>query len=108
MVTSKSTLEIIREIIKKHYARLTVSILGRSELTAEELKILEDAGYDTKNKDSLLSLVYNHSFINHPPDSGSPTSISEMKSQQSVHKRELKRQDEAIHPKASPRCGHKD
>lgn len=84
MVTSKATIEEIRQIIQKHYARLVVSVLGRDALTEKELKELEAQGVDTKNQDSLMSLVYYHNFINHPIDEISPTSVEDMKSQQSV------------------------
>lgn len=84
MVTKKATIEKIREIIGKHYARLAVSVLGRDALSEKELKELEAQGIDTSNKDSLLSLVYNHNFINHPVDDISPKSVEDMKSQQSV------------------------
>lgn len=84
MVTSKATIEKIREIIGKHYARLVVSVLGRDSLTPKELKELEDEGVDTSNVDSLMSLVYNHNFINHPIDEVSPSNVEDMKAQQAV------------------------
>jgi hypothetical protein len=84
MVTSKSTIEIIRKIIQKHYSRLVVSVLGRDALTESELKELEAQGIDTTNPDSLMSLVYYHNFINHPIDEVTPTSVEDMKAQQSV------------------------
>lgn len=84
MVTSKETMEKIREIIQKHYSRLVVSVLGRDALTEKERKELEAQGVDTTNQDSLMSLVYYHNFINHPIDSMSPTSVEDMKGQQSV------------------------
>lgn len=84
MVTSKETILKIREIINKHYNRLVLSTLGFNQLSEKELKELEDAGYDVSNKDSLLSIAYNHNFINTPIDDISPKSVGEMKSQQSV------------------------
>lgn len=84
MVTSKTTIELIREIVQKHYSRLVVSVLGREALSAKELKELEDAGLDTSNQDSLMSLIYNHNFINHPIDEISPTTVEGMKTQQAV------------------------
>jgi hypothetical protein len=84
MVTSKDTIDIIRKIIQKHYARLVVSVLGRDQLTPDQKKQLEESGYDTSNPDSLLSMVYYHNFINHPVDEQSPKNIQDMKSQQSV------------------------
>ena len=84
MVTSKKTLEKIREIIERHYANLTLSLLGRSVFTEEELEALKRQGVDTSNEQSLLSLVYFHNFINHPVDKQSPATIQEMKDQQQV------------------------
>lgn len=84
MVTSKETMEKIREIIQKHYSRLVVSVLGQNALTDKEKKELESQGIDISNMDSLMSLVYNHNFINHPIDELSPTSVEDMKGQQSV------------------------
>jgi hypothetical protein len=84
MVTKRETIEKIREIIQRHYSRLVVSVLGQDVLSEKEIKELEAMGVDTSNKDSLLTLVYNHNFINHPIDPISPKSVEEMKSQQSV------------------------
>lgn len=84
MVTNKETLDLIKRIIEKHYTRLVISVLGKPGLTKEEIKTLEDAGYDTSNDDSLMSLVYYHNFINHPIDKESPKTIPEMEAQQSV------------------------
>jgi len=83
MVISKETIEKIREIIDKHYNRLTISILGRSVFTPNELRDMEAAGIDTSNKDSLLSMVYYHNFINNPLGREAPTSVEDMKIQQS-------------------------
>lgn len=93
MVTNKETIEKIREIISKHYSRLVVSVLGRDALSQKELKELESLGVDTSNQDSLMSLVYYHNFINHPIDEISPSSVEDMKAQQSVQG--LKPQGEA-------------
>jgi hypothetical protein len=84
MVTGRSTIELVREIIRKHYSRLVVSVLGRDMLTPDELKQLEAAGIDTSNNDSLMSLVYYHNFINHPIDEHTPTSADEARAQQTV------------------------
>jgi hypothetical protein len=84
MVTSKATIERIREIVQKHYSRLVVSVLGRDALSEKELKELQSLGVDTSNEDSLMSLVYYHNFINHPIDEVSPTSVEDMKAQQGV------------------------
>jgi hypothetical protein len=84
MVTDKATLEKIKEIIQKHYKRLTISVLGRDSLTKKELAELGELGIDTSNKDSLLAMIYYHNFINHPIDEIAPTSVEDMKAQQSV------------------------
>lgn len=84
MVTDKDTLEKIRKIIDKHYKRLTVSVLGRSAFTANELRELESQGVDIDNPDSFIELVYNHNFLNPALESDKPTSVEDMKSQQSM------------------------
>lgn len=84
MVTDKGTIEKIRKIIAKHYNRLIVSVLGSQSLSEKELKELSDTGYDISNKDSLLSYIYHHSFINHPVDTNAPKSVGEMKNQQKL------------------------
>lgn len=84
MVISQKTIEKIRQIINKHYNRLIISVLGNDLLSQQELNELKNAGYDISNKDSLLSLAYHHNFINAPIDKISPTSVGDMKSQQSV------------------------
>ncbi len=84
MVTNKDTISKIRKIIAKHYNRLVVSVLGGPSLSDKDLKELTDAGYDVSNKDSLLSYVYHHSFINHPVDLDSPKSVGEMRNQQKL------------------------
>jgi len=84
MVTKKATIEEIRSIIQKHYSRLIISVLGRDALTPKELEELEAQGIDVSNQDSLMSLVYNHNFINHPVQPTDPKSVEDMKAQQSV------------------------
>lgn len=84
MVTSKSTLDAIKRIIEKHYSTLTLSVLGKEVFTKEELAKLEQQGVDISNTASLLSLVYNHNFINHPVDKDTPKTVSQMESQQSI------------------------
>lgn len=83
MVISKETMEKIREIIDKHYNRLTISVLGRAAFSAKELKQMEAAGIYTSNKDSLLAMCYYHNFINNPLGRNAPTSVEDMKAQQS-------------------------
>lgn len=84
MVTKKATIEKIREIIQKHYSRLVISVLGQDALSPKELKELKAQGIDVSNPDSLMTLVYNHNFINHPVDEIAPKSVEDMLGQQSV------------------------
>lgn len=83
MVVSRETLAKIRAIIDKHYARLTISTLGRGVFSQDELKRMQAAGIDTSNKESLLAMVYFHNFINNPVTKASPSSVEDMKAQQS-------------------------
>lgn len=84
MVTSKATLEKIREIINKHYNRLIVSVLGSKALNLEQLKQLQQLGYDVTNSNSLMEIIYNHNFINPVGKPGAPTSLPDMQAQQKV------------------------
>jgi len=83
MVVSKETIEKVREIIDKHYARLVISVLGKSVFSAKELREMQAAGIDMSNKDSLLSMVYFHNFINNPLSRQAPSSVEDMQAQQS-------------------------
>lgn len=83
MVVSKSTLQKIREIIDKHYAKLTISMLGRNAFSPKELAQMKAAGIDTSNKSSLLEMAYFHNFVNMPLSHESPTSVEDMEVQQS-------------------------
>jgi hypothetical protein len=84
MVTSKKTLQKIRDIIEKHYSKLIISFLGKSVLSERELAAIKAMGVNTDNPDSMLELIYYHNFINNPVDVHSPTSVEDMKNQQSV------------------------
>lgn len=84
MVTNKETLEKIRKIIDKHYKRLTISVLGPSVFTNEELIELEELGVDINNPDSFIELVYNHNFLNPALETDKPTSVEDMKIQQKM------------------------
>lgn len=83
MVTSRQTLEKIREIIAKHYSKFAISMLGRSAFSKADLALMQAAGIDTSNKSSFLEMVYVHSFLNNPRNSDSPTSVEDMEAQQS-------------------------
>lgn len=84
MVTNRLTIEKIREIIRKHYSRLAISVLGNTVFSEKELKELQSLGIDTSNPDSLMSMVYYHNFINHPVDEVSPGSVEDVRDQQRV------------------------
>jgi hypothetical protein len=86
MVTSQSTIDLIRKIIEKHYARLVISVLGGAEMSKEELKKLRDMGVDPSNRDSFLTEVYLHNFLNSPPTKESPRTSNAMKQQQKDEK----------------------
>lgn len=83
MVISREALAKIREIIDRHYTQFSISMLGRSVFTESELKEMKAAGIDTSNSDSFLSMVYFHNFINNPRGPNAPTSVEDMKGQQS-------------------------
>jgi hypothetical protein len=86
MVTSRETLEKIRRIIEKHYSMMTVSVLGSQVFTKDELKRMQDVGIDTSNRESLLSAIYYHNYINNPISKHSPKNLKEMRAQQSTEK----------------------
>ena len=90
MVISKETIKKIKDIIDKYHNQLTISTLGNSVFTPEELAKLEEQGIDTSNDSSLLELVYHHNFINEHGKASAPNTVSEMQDQQS---------NEAILPK---------
>lgn len=83
MVTSSSTLKKIREIIEKHYTVMIVSALGSRVLSEDEINRLRAEGIDISNRESLLEYVYYHNFLNNPLTRESPTSVEDMRSQQS-------------------------
>lgn len=82
MIVSKKTLEKIKKIIENNYRGLLISITGPSVLSEEELLVLKRAGYDVKDKDSLLSLIYYNNVINDLSSQMGPISILEMQKQQ--------------------------
>lgn len=84
MVTSPETLKKIRDIISKHYAAMTISALGTTVFSENEIKRLQAQGVDVDNRQSLLEYVYYHNFLNNPISSESPTSVEDMKIQQSI------------------------
>lgn len=84
MVISKSTIENIKQIIDKNYKRLTISLLGPSVLSGQELRKLEEQGIDVNNFESLMEVAYNHNFLNQEGSETAPTSVEDMKAQQSA------------------------
>lgn len=84
MVTSQSIINIIRKIVQKHHNRLVLGVLGRELLSEEQLKELQQSGFDTSNSESIFTAIYYHNFINNPVDNQSPISLPDMKNQQSV------------------------
>lgn len=84
MVTSQKIIDIIKKIVGKHHNRLIIGMLGKGILNKPQLQELKDAGYNTSNTESLFSAIYYHNFINNPVDVHSPTSVGDMKNQQSV------------------------
>lgn len=86
MVHSESTIEKIKAIIEKHYSRLVLSVLGSGALTKAQVKALADAGFETEVESSLLTLIYNHMFINTPPTPKQPKTLKAAAKQQSEPK----------------------
>lgn len=84
MIISLETLRKIRKIIDSRYNTLTISVLGNSVFTPEELRELRNAGIDTSNQDSFLDLVYNHNYLNQMGKTTNPVSVDEMQKQQAM------------------------
>lgn len=84
MVTSKTTLEVIKEIIERNYKTLMISVLGKTAFSNQELEQLRSMGIQIPDEQSLLALAYYHNFINHPADTEAPKTVEEMKQQQDV------------------------
>lgn len=61
MIISRSTIKKIKEIVKKNYRRLSISLL-------------ED--------ENIMDIAYTHNFINEEGDSTIPTSVEDMRAQQ--------------------------
>ena len=82
MVTSKDTLEKIRNIIKNNFANLLISLAGGQVYSAKEREELKKEGVNTDRKKSLLSLAYFHNYLNQLTQEGVPTTAEEMEVQQ--------------------------
>ena len=83
MVTSKATIDAIRRIVAKHYAMMTISVLGAKVFSKTELDELARMGVDTSDRESLLAAIYYHNFINSPITDRSPKDLKGMRRQQS-------------------------
>lgn len=77
MVTSNATIETIKRIIEKNYARLALAVLGKRNLPP-------NVSQQFPNEDGrpLLEQVYYHNYLNKEGDSGSPKDIDSMRAQQ--------------------------
>lgn len=84
MVSSKETIEKIKEIIEKYHNALMITALGTSAIKPSELKMLEEAGIDVSKKASMMALAYHHNMLNRDGDPTAPTSVEDMQDQQSA------------------------
>lgn len=84
MIIPKSTILKIKGLIDKKYKILAITMLGQSVLSAAEKLDLESQGEDITNDDSVMDLAYNHNFLNEEGGQIAPTSVGDMKSQQSA------------------------
>jgi len=82
MVSSKETIQKIRDIIDKHYKYLAVSVLGRQSLTDKEIQELIDSGVIVPDNVSTIEAIYNHNFINVATDKNVPKTFAELLNQQ--------------------------
>lgn len=84
MIVSKSILAKIKDIVEKHYNALMVSVLGRDVLKDAEIERLRHFGFDVENRESLISLIYYNNVLNDLLGPAAPTSIEEMRRQQTA------------------------
>lgn len=82
MIVSNDILNKIKQIIENHYNYLTVSVLGNSVFTPEELANLKSLGVDTSSTDSFIKSVYVHNLLNNAAMDKMPPSVREMLKQQ--------------------------
>jgi hypothetical protein len=85
MVTSKTTVELIKDAIERHYRSLMVSVLGKQALTLAEINDLRRHGHVVPEKPSLIELAYFHNLLN-PHGTMGPGSVEDMQNQQDVKK----------------------
>lgn len=81
MVTSKTVMDRIKEILARKYKSLTISLLGKDMFSRADLNRLAEAGVDVSNKASLMELAYYHNLLN-PQGKMAPASVEDMKAQQ--------------------------
>lgn len=84
VIISKENIARIKEIVKKNYRKLGITLLGNSIYTKAEIDELKALGIDTSNKSSIMDTAYNHNFLNPEGEPTAPTSVEDMQSQQSV------------------------
>lgn len=84
MVLSKETIAKIKEIVERNYQKLGITLLGNSVFNKKEIAEMKAAGIDTSNQTSIMDLAYNYNFINQEGTPTAPTSVEDMKAQQSV------------------------
>ena len=90
MVISKQTIERIKRILKKNYAKLAMGVLGAQNLSDEEKFYLQREGVDLENHESLMEALYNYNYINDVQETDKPDGLEEALAQQS-------------HPSAKPK-----
>lgn len=83
MIIKKDKIERIKSIIAKHFVKLIIGTVGNKVFTATELKELEDQGINTKDKTSLLSLIYYNNYLNESSSKQMAKTIPQAITQQS-------------------------
>ena len=63
MIIKKETIQKIKDIIDRNYKQLTVSVLGNSVFTDEEIKALQDKGIDVSNDSSFYDKMNLYGFV---------------------------------------------
>lgn len=76
---NKDLLEKIKKIVDGRYRYIMLGVLGNKALSDKDKKILEAAGIDYRNKESLVSLIYHHNYHNNPADPKSPKNLAAIK-----------------------------
>lgn len=79
MVTSNATIELIKRIIEKNYARLAIAVMGKKNVPAS---IAEQ--HPEEDGRPILEQVYYHNYLNQEGDELSPKDIDGMRNQQAA------------------------